>query len=758
VSNRLKRFAIVSLGGVVLAAAVLVLFYRHLAVGTLRKNYDTYNSALAQILLNSLRPYHISELLAFYGDAATLDSPLPKEIQEFERQVTDNVESLPIFSLTLYDEDGVVVYSTTEEGVGGSRAPSEGVQLALDGRVGGGLALHDFMEVIGAHGIDSGLGYYASYIPIRESPDGAVIGVLEARSDVTDLIVKMRNVGNLIILGVVLILGSFYLLLFLFYFRLDQALRVEERERERYLAQVEETNELLEERVAERTAALEASREFLQSVIDGIADPVRVIDSQSRVRSVNVASQKLIQGEGVDEVAAPNHDGTEDAALDQSVDFEPLASVLASGVSERVTHTRSRPDGTKWVAEVTTSPLCDRNGQMLGVVQSEHDVTPLVSAMNQLRESEERLRAVMNQVVDGILTVNRQGKIETVNRAMEMLFGFDSNVLCGKAFADLIPSIATEEGVLSLDDLPPSREFSMGGGAREVMGVRRDGAAFPVDLWVGKLILGEGEKFIIVVRDISERKASEKEIAQTRRQYFHQEKMAAIGQLAAGILHEVGNPIAAISGSIQMLRSQFQTAEGADGQVTLDDEFFASLQMVEEQTERLARITREIAGVSSPRPMERELLDLNALIESATNLLRYDRRWKRVALRLELDHGLPAIFAVADQLTQIFMNLLINAADAGETRSIGHPEIAIRTGLEDGRMHVVVEDNCGGMDEKTLRHARDAFFTTKPAGSGTGLGLSLCDSLITAHRGELRVESLSGVGTTVHVYLPIEDE
>ena len=166
-------------------------------------------------------------------------------------------------------------------------------------------------------------------------------------------------------------------------------------------------------------------------------------------------------------------------------------------------------------------------------------------------------------------------------------------------------------------------------------------------------------------------------------------------------------------------------------------------------------ITRQLADFSSPKAGDAELLDVNGLVESTVTFLRYDRRLRAVAIELELDRQLPAVMAVGDHLTQILMNVLLNAADAiGEAGVKGRVKVA--TSLRGGEVLVTVADNGKGMDAATKARAFDEYFTTKPAGKGTGLGLSLCRRLMRGEGGEIELESLPGVGTTVVLRLPLE--
>ncbi|MDX8385131.1 MAG: ATP-binding protein [Gallionella sp.] len=241
----------------------------------------------------------------------------------------------------------------------------------------------------------------------------------------------------------------------------------------------------------------------------------------------------------------------------------------------------------------------------------------------------------------------------------------------------------------------------------------------------------------------------EKELVIARQKYFHQEKMAAVGGLAAGVAHEIGNPIAAMSGVLQeMIHEQSPEQEGSAGS--------KKLKVLQTQIQRLSSITREISEFASPQPMERQLLGLNTLVRTTAGLMSYDQRLRRVNLKLDLDNQLPAIYGVADQLTQVIMNLLINAADALASVEGREREITANTKTVDGNVSLTVADNGSGMDQETLNRVFEAFFTTKS--KGNGLGMSLCYSIIEGHGGTIEINSTLGEGTQVQVILPIPDE
>jgi len=238
----------------------------------------------------------------------------------------------------------------------------------------------------------------------------------------------------------------------------------------------------------------------------------------------------------------------------------------------------------------------------------------------------------------------------------------------------------------------------------------------------------------------------EKELVIARQKYFHQEKMAAVGALAAGVAHEIGNPIAAMSGVLQEMVFEQSTGKRkmAEG---------SKLSMLQTHIHRLSAITREISEFAAPQPLERQLLDLNGLVRTTAGLMGYDKRMRKVNLRLNLNSQLPAIYGVADQLTQVIMNLLINAADALETADDRAQEIALNTEVISGNVRLTVVDNGCGINKETLGRVFEAFFTTKRRGNG--LGLSLCYSIITGHGGSIEIDSTPGVGTQVLVILPL---
>lgn len=243
----------------------------------------------------------------------------------------------------------------------------------------------------------------------------------------------------------------------------------------------------------------------------------------------------------------------------------------------------------------------------------------------------------------------------------------------------------------------------------------------------------------------SELRERERQLEVARQQHFHHEKMAAIGSLAAAIAHEVNNPIAAITGVAEAIHDTRNSPACSRGACRPD--------LILEQTRRISQITRQLAEMTTPYSPESQLLDFNALVRSTCGFVRYDKRFRNIDFNFDLDPQVPALNAVADHLTQVLMNLLINSADAAGEIVGRKPAITVETKTDNGEVMLVVADNGCGMDAPTLARAFDEAFTTKPPGKGSGLGLFMCRSLIEAQGGRIELESAPGRGTRASVHL-----
>ena len=229
-------------------------------------------------------------------------------------------------------------------------------------------------------------------------------------------------------------------------------------------------------------------------------------------------------------------------------------------------------------------------------------------------------------------------------------------------------------------------------------------------------------------------------LRQMNEQLMRADKLAAMGTLAAGVAHEVNNPLASISSLIQMMRNEDRSPE------TLE-----KLEMIQSQIRRITRVTKDLTDFARARPAAKATVTINNVIEAALRLAELDSTFQKLKITRRLSTDLPDIFADADQLQQVFLNIFLNARDAMPDGG----ELTIETRNGGGNISIEIIDTGSGITPDEATHVFDPFFTTKPAGEGTGLGLAVCYGIVTAHDGTLELRPNEGVGATFVINLPV---
>jgi two-component system NtrC family sensor kinase len=251
---------------------------------------------------------------------------------------------------------------------------------------------------------------------------------------------------------------------------------------------------------------------------------------------------------------------------------------------------------------------------------------------------------------------------------------------------------------------------------------------------------------ITVGEDITEWKDAQERFAQS-------EKLAAIGQLAAGVMHEINNPLATIAACAESLGLRLEELRAAGG--TVPAECGDYLQIVDNEVQRCKRIVDGLLEFSRPKPATKGPVELNAVIEKTLFLLKHHSRFKKLTVHTELDPLDGArVHGNEEQLIQVFMALLLNAVDAMNERGT----IGIHTRRGRAPTEVVIAeviDQGQGIKRSDISKIFEPFYTTKPPGRGTGLGLSICYGIIADHGGRIEVDSMVGKGSTFRIILPL---
>lgn len=242
--------------------------------------------------------------------------------------------------------------------------------------------------------------------------------------------------------------------------------------------------------------------------------------------------------------------------------------------------------------------------------------------------------------------------------------------------------------------------------------------------------------------EMSRKMASDiEQLQKLNEQLIRTEKLAAMGTLAAGVAHEVNNPLASISSLIQMMQSR----------QSLDEETSEKLRLISTQIARITQVTRDMMDFARVRPAAKHLVDINYEIQKSLRLASFDKSFQKLNLKKELNENLPKILADADQLQQVFLNFFLNARDAMPDGG----DLLIVTGRSSESLQIEICDSGTGIGESDIKKVFDPFFTTKPAGKGTGLGLAVCYGVITAHGGKIEVSSNRSGGASFLISLPL---
>jgi PAS domain S-box-containing protein len=384
-----------------------------------------------------------------------------------------------------------------------------------------------------------------------------------------------------------------------------------------------------------------------------------------------------------------------------------------------------------------------RPGRVVGSIQ---DITERKEAESALREREERLRILTDDAPVLLCIINAQDRLVFANSRFLSFFG--------RTLGDIVNGHWDWTGDVHPEDLPnTSRAYYAALRHHESVELENRVRRFDGEYrWVRESHVarfgadGAFAGFVSALVDITDRKQAEAELERQREALHQSEKLTALGSLLAGVAHELNNPLSVVVGQSMMLQ------ESAS-----DPKIAARAEKIRKAADRCARIVRTYLALARQRPRAIAPVNLNAVVEMAAELLGYQMRTADIQFAQELTDGLPVVAGDADQLNQVVTNLLLNAQQAlTDSRSPRRLVVATEMDRKSGRARLVVADNGPGVGREIRSRIFDPFFTTKSDGAGTGIGLSMCLSIVTAHGGTIAVEETPGGGATFVVDLPLQ--
>jgi PAS domain S-box-containing protein len=391
-----------------------------------------------------------------------------------------------------------------------------------------------------------------------------------------------------------------------------------------------------------------------------------------------------------------------------------------------------------------TSDLSEANVNLLEEIEERE------RAQRALTEITARNTAIFDAAVEGIITLDSDGIIESVNPSTVRMFGYARDELVGRNLEMLIPApdLAEQDGAPSshLDAEHRSANDTM----REMTGRKKDGTTFPIELSMAEVDLGRHQISVGTIHSLTQRK-------QIEEQLLRAQKMEAIGQVAGGIAHDFNNLLATIQGSSELI------LDGLSG----DERLLGAAERIHMATDRGAALTRKLLAFSRKQVIQPEVVNLNSLVTDVSKL--FGRLiGEDVEIKLNLQGSLGSVKIDPSQFDQVVLNLAVNASDAmpnGGELTIATVNVAPqdprteRLGVPPGPyVGLCISDTGSGMEPEILSHIFEPFFTTKAPGKGTGLGLSTVYGIVKQSEGEIEVESEPGRGTQFSIYLPQVDE
>ncbi|MEW5913433.1 MAG: PAS domain S-box protein [Thermodesulfobacteriota bacterium] len=517
------------------------------------------------------------------------------------------------------------------------------------------------------------------------------------------------------------------------------------------------------ERLRRRVAELEADRaqgqagsDFSQTVLGSLRDAIYVVDAQDFC--IVDCNQIFLRQVGLGRaqvIGRPCHQISQrrpEPCQGLPADCHALRT-LRSGQPSVSEHVLLDADGGRRHIECTTLPVTGPTGKVERIVHLHRDITKRKEAWEKFQEANRELhrsnaflRNLIMSSVDAVIAADMSGRILLFNEAAGQITGYsEEEALHQIGIRDIYPG----DGAHQVMALLRSEEHGGKGKLKshEVRLLRKDGEVVPISLSAAVVMEGDSEVATVgFFYDLREKRRMEAELDQTRMQLLQAEKMASIGKLAAGVAHQLNNPLAGITLFANLLGEEYDLPAPAR----------QDLQRILDNAQRSRDTIKELLQFARQTRQEIRPADLNESLTRTLFLLQNQSLFQNIEIVRDLEPGLPPLPADVQQLNHVFMNIVLNAAEAME----GQGRIQVRSRRSaDGRWAVVeIADSGPGIPPEVLPHIFEPFFTTKDEGKGTGLGLSVAFGIIENHHGRIKALSEPGQGTRLVIELPLSPE
>lgn len=488
----------------------------------------------------------------------------------------------------------------------------------------------------------------------------------------------------------------------------------------------------------------------LRAVIDTVIDGLIIIDAEGTVLAYNPACERLfgytadeVVGRNVKMLMPPRYSVEHDEYITR---YRRTGEKKIIGIGREVEGRRK--DGSIFPMELAVGEARQGDEQLfVGIIR---DITEQKTAEAALLEREAKLASILETVPEAIIVIDERGIMESFSPAAERLFGYPAAEARGRNVSLLMPSPYRERHDDYIARYLATGERRIIGIGRVVVGQRKDGSTFPMELAVGEIVSGGRRLFTGFIRDLTERQETERRLQELQAELFHLSRLSELGQMSSSLAHELNQPLTAVANYVMACRRMMETADGE-----VSDKILDTMDKAIGQASRAGQIIRRMREFIEKGRTTRTVEDLNKAVEEASALALVGAKEGDIKVRFALDPEITPVRIDKVQIQQVVLNLVRNSVEA--LASSDRRQLTIRTGLSaDGFVEVAVSDTGPGIEETVMKQLFQPFVTTKP--KGMGLGLSISRSIIDAHGGRLWAEPNSRQGVTFRFTVPAASE
>lgn len=473
---------------------------------------------------------------------------------------------------------------------------------------------------------------------------------------------------------------------------------------------------------------------------------IYMLDPDGRVTLWNRSAERLKGWSGAEIVGQPSDLFYPAAARAAGKPKQDLETARRQGRLEEE-EWRIRKDGSEFLAHITLTALHDASGRLRGFGKVIRDVTEQHARERQLLMSANQFRSILATVPDAMIVIDDAGQILSFSAAAERLFGFTEAQVRGRNVSMLMPSPDREGHDGYIARYLATGERRIIGRGRTVVGERRDGSTFPMELSVGEAIT-EGERiFTGFIRDLSEKQAADARIEALRADLIHVSRVSAMGTMASTLAHELNQPITAVANYVRGVSDLLAQPDPDDLPMIIE-----ALDDAKNEALRAGHIVRRLREFVARGEVERTVEELPALIEDASKLALIGAAEKGIAVSFDVDPQASPVLVDKVQCQQVLINLMRNAVEAMECSPVRQLRVSTRPAAR-AMAQVTIADTGPGVPAAVAANLFGAFNSSKAG--GMGLGLSICRTIVEGMEGRIWMEPRAGGGTMFHFTLPL---